>query len=155
VGFPALAGVLEKTFEGHAGRPGKRGGSLPRNRIGNAQRAISLVKKFYREEEAGEPHSQEFLDDVGFELADIIENISHNWTPVLGVFSGREENDADILRRHPGAAAIDTAINGLHQALLDAADPSGESSEEMLNWGADLRDYLLGRAEPPEESDFE
>lgn len=140
---------------GHAGRPGKRGGSLPGKGGGSGsdiehsfighKRLVKNLKKFYTEESLGLPHDDAMMYEIAHELADIIEDVN-NWTPVLGIFESDEEYDADLLRKnYANPIAIDQAVNGLHQALLDAIDRSGESSEEMLREGYSLREYLLTR----------
>jgi len=106
---------------------------------------VKNLQKFYREEELGLSHDNALLFAIAYDLADIIED-TNNWTPVLGVFDGDEEGDAEYLRKHyRDTAVIDIAIDGLHQALLDAIDRSGESSEEMLRLELSLREYLLTR----------
>jgi hypothetical protein len=107
-------------------------------------RLVKNLKKFYNEETLGLSHDDALLWEIAQDLADIIEN-TNNWTPVLSVFSGDEDDDAEILRNNWTVINIDLAIDGLHQALLDTVDISGESSEEMLSLEMSLQEYLLNR----------
>jgi len=107
---------------------------------------VRNLQKFYREEELGLSHDNALLFAIAHDLADIIED-TNNWTPVLGVFDGDEEGDAEYLRKRYDTMTIDIALDGLHQALLDALDRSGESSEEMLHLGLSLQEYLLTRCD--------
>ena len=105
---------------------------------------LKLLKTFYRNEGKGISTEDHTRWEIAQDIADIIED-TNNWTPVMKVFSGSEVDDAHYLRSNWTPIVIDQAVNGLHQALLDGVDRSGESSEEMLNLNISLQEYLLTR----------
>jgi len=109
---------------------------------------LHKLTRFYKEEAQGIPHDEVFLFDLAYDLAELLERegVGSNITK----YDDEDDFNAFVeqLRREHNSVVIDTAVNHMHQGLLDAVDWSGEESMAMMNdenIAGDIREYLLNR----------
>jgi hypothetical protein len=106
---------------------------------------LKELSKFYHNEAQGLGHYDDDLATLGWYLAETLEE--------AGIDSNacKDEDEftalVDALRTQPTSTIIDSAVNEMHQGLLDEIDRSGEESELMMALGGDIVEYLLHREE--------
>jgi len=93
---------------------------------------LGRLTRFYKDEAARLPHKPADLFELAWDLADLMED-----------YGCANEIDCIALRRQHNVTLIDTAVNILHQHLLDAEN---EDTGAMMNYlEGDLVRYLLER----------
>jgi len=96
-------------------------------------RVISLLERFYKNEERNLPQPQALLWDLGWELAEIFE------------LADLDLDYPELFLRlieQPNSVDIDNAVDILHRSLL----PTKEQQEELFYYAnGNLKDYLLHR----------
>lgn len=102
------------------------------------------LTKFYKNESLHLPHDRADLFEIGYELANLIEDYGEigNVRRIADDF-GFDNLLITLRSSVPDAVLIDTIINALHQMLLNSVN---EASETMMRLTAgNLREYLLHR----------
>lgn len=110
---------------------------------------LKQLTKFYQNEANGLGHYQEDLQELAWNLAEVLERAGTDSNACKN--EDRFNELLHTLRTAPTVVAIDTAVNHAHQGLLDAMDRSGEESELMVELGGDIVEYLLNRERILEE----
>jgi len=109
------------------------------------EKTIEMLIKFYKNEESGLGHYEDDLVELAWALAEVLEEEG----PDCNIWKGYEEDFyamIEDLRKKHDVTTIDTAVNHMHQGLLDALDRSGGDSTDMMCYHeGDIRSYLLSR----------
>lgn len=102
---------------------------------------LTRLTKFYKDEEAGLPHTKAELWELAYELSEVMQDHAAN-CKLPSTYDDLDEFLAE-LKAKPTSVLIDTAVNVLHQALLEYAD---EDYELTFRWlSQDIVAYLLSR----------
>lgn len=102
---------------------------------------LSKLTKFYKDESVGLPHDKAEIWDIAWQLAEILKVYGIDEWKGFGLDC--EEWLITKLQTSPDSALVDTAVNVLHQSLLDA---KGERQNRLfLLLGKDIIAYLLHR----------
>jgi hypothetical protein len=108
----------------------------------SSQKTLKKLHKFYQNEERGVPHDDAELFDLAWDLAEWLEDSEYNF--------GRDGmiEFASELREAPTVVNIDTAVNWLHQTILDYGFCTDEERYEFLScegFCGDIVEFLLER----------
>jgi hypothetical protein len=108
----------------------------------NAQKTLRGLKQFYANEQNGLPHEDAALFDLAWDLAEWLEDAEYN-----GGRSGMAEFAVE-LRKEATAVNVDTAVNWLHQSILDYGRCTDEEYDAFLSgagFGGDIVEFLVNR----------